>query len=140
MPEENKKYLLDTDICVYLLNNNKKLKQKVREVCVERIGVSVVTVAELHYGAFYSQKRRENLERIKDFLAEPGPKIYLADQDVAVEFGRIKANLRREGKIISDFDLVIAAIALVHTCVLATNNTEHFERVKELKIENWLAD
>ncbi len=65
-------------------------------------------------------------------------KVLLLDQDAADRFGKIKANLRRKGEIIGDFDILIASIALSHDETLVTNNTDHFERISELKYENWL--
>ncbi len=62
------------------------------------------------------------------------------DYDVAESFGKIKAELRRSGQIIQDFDILIASITLNHTGVLVTNNVEHFKRIPGLNYENWLQE
>ena len=65
--------------------------------------------------------------------------IVLSDsEESAKQFGKIKANLKSKGKIIEDFDILIASIAIVSHCVLITNNREHFERIDNLQMQNWL--
>jgi tRNA(fMet)-specific endonuclease VapC len=54
-----------------------------------------------------------------------------------VSFGKIKADLEREGKLIDDFDIAIAAIAISHKCGVATSNFKHFQRIKGLEIKFW---
>jgi predicted nucleic acid-binding protein len=58
--------------------------------------------------------------------------------EVAVRFGEIKAHLRRNGSLIEDFDLLLAATALTHKLVFVTNNSSHFQRIPQLTLENWL--
>ena len=53
-------------------------------------------------------------------------------------FGKIKADLKKEGKIINDSDLFIASIAISNKMRLVTNNDKHFKRIEDLKIENWI--
>jgi len=55
----------------------------------------------------------------------------------SVSFGKIKADLEREGKLIDDFDIAIAAIATSHKCGVATSNLKHFKRIKGLEIKTW---
>ena len=129
-------YLLDTDICIFWLNGNEKIRKKVKKVGTVNLKASVITFAELRFGAYNSLKVKENLENINNFFRKV--KVLLLDQDAADRFGKIKANLRRKGEIIGDFDILIASIALSHDETLVTNNTDHFERISELKYENWL--
>ncbi len=130
------KYLLDTNICIYLLNGNEVLEEKVREIGVFSIYISNVTLAELYFGAYNSRKVDANLERID--LFKKNLTVYPDSDRSAETFGRFKSKLRYEGRIIEDFDILIASIASVNNCILVTNNTNHFERIEELKIENWL--
>jgi len=53
-------------------------------------------------------------------------------------YAKIKARLKSEGKILDDFDVLIAATAIVNNCMLVTNNTKHFKRINGLTIENWV--
>ena len=130
------KYLLDTNICIYLINGNETLKKKVTKIGVFSLAVSNATLAELYFGAYYSQKVDANLNRIDRF--KENVTVYSDNNASAEAFGRFKAKLRSEGRIIEDFDILIASIAFVNNCILVTNNPNHFERIDELKVENWL--
>ncbi|MCD4845741.1 MAG: type II toxin-antitoxin system VapC family toxin [Methanosarcinales archaeon] len=130
------KYLLDTNICIYLINGNETLKKKVKEIGIFSLSVSNATLAELYFGAYNSKKVDANLKRIDEF--KKNLTVYSDNNTSAEAFGRFKSKLRSEGKIIEDFDILIASIAFVNNCILVTNNPNHFERIDELKIENWV--
>lgn len=130
------KYLLDTNICIYLINGNETLKKKVKEIGIFSLSVSNATLAELYFGAYNSTKVDANLKRINEFKKNLA--VYSDNAASAEAFGRFKSKLRSEGKIIEDFDILIASIAFVNNCILVTNNPNHFERIDELKIENWV--
>ena len=132
------KFLLDTDTCVYLLNGNLSLKKKVEEVGVFSLAISNSVLAELYFGAYNSKKVEDNLKRIN--LFKKNLTILSDSEESALRFGKIKADLRSKGKIIEDFDILIASVAIVNSCILITNNTDHFERIDDLQIENWLID
>jgi len=129
------KYLLDTNICIYLLNGNEKLMKKVRDIGVFSLSITNATLAELYFGAYNSKKVNANLERIRTF--KKNLTVYSDSGSSAEVFGRFKFKLKEEGKIIEDFDILIASIAFVHDCILVTNNPGHFERINKLKVENW---
>jgi len=132
------KFLLDTDTCVYLLNGNLSLKKKVEEVGVFSLAISNSVLAELYFGAYNSKKAEDNLKRINFFKMNLS--ILSDSEESALRFGKIKADLRSKGKIIEDFDILIASVAIVNSCILITNNTDHFKRIDDLLIENWLID
>lgn len=132
------KFLLDTDTCVYLLNGNLSLKKKVEEVGVFSLAISNSVLAELYFGAYNSKKAEDNLKRINIFRMNLS--ILSDSEESALRFGKIKADLRSKGKIIEDFDILIASVAIVNSCILITNNTDHFKRIDDLQIENWLID
>lgn len=131
-------WLLDTNICVYLINGNDQLKQKVRDIGVSNIAVSNAVLAELYYGAYNSLKIKLNLATIEAFSK------YLTKFSDSVEsaqlFGKIKADLKKQGKPIEDFDILVASIATANNCILVTHNTDHFSRISDLQIEDWLTD
>ena len=131
------KYLLDTDTCIYLLNGNESLKKKVKEIGVFSLAVTNSVLAELYFGAYNSKKVEENLKRIE--LFKKNLTILSDSEESAKQFGKIKANLKSKGKIIEDFDILIASIAFINHCVLITNNVEHFNRIDDLQIQNWLS-
>ncbi len=101
------------------------------------LAVSIITVAELHYGADCSEKPEYNHKIVNNFVN--GLSILNLEQTIACKFGEIKARLRQKGTLIEDFDLLIAATALNNNLVLVTNNVDHFTRIEKLQIENWKA-
>ncbi|RKY71165.1 MAG: PIN domain nuclease [Candidatus Latescibacterota bacterium] len=129
-------YLLDTDICIYWLNGREEIKRKVKEVGENDLNMAIITLGELRYGAYYSERVDRNLKRIDDFLGKI--KVIPLNEASMDKFGQIKADLRRQGKLIEDLDMLIASTAIVKDCVLVTNNTNHFKRIAGLKLENWL--
>lgn len=131
-------YILDTDTCIYWLKGKEEVKRKVEKIGVDNLRITIITLAELKYGAFNSQKVSENLKNINDFLGKV--KVLLLDEDAAERFGKIKAGLRKTGQLIEDFDILIGSIALSHGGVLVTNNIEHFKRISGLSHENWVQE
>jgi tRNA(fMet)-specific endonuclease VapC len=132
------RYLLDTDTCIYLLNGNAQVKERVSQEGIEALAIAIPTVSELYFGAYNSARVEANVERVRTFLSPPCPRVLLLDESAAEHFGRDKALLRREGRPIGDMDLLIAAIARHHGLTVVTNNTAHFERLSGLILENWL--
>ncbi|MBI4640503.1 MAG: type II toxin-antitoxin system VapC family toxin [Candidatus Tectomicrobia bacterium] len=131
-------YILDTDMCIYLLNSDRRVKARVAQVGIEVIAVAIPTVGELYFGAYNSARVEENLARVRAFLSEPGPVVLPIDDAAAEYFGRFKAMLRRAGKPIGDVDLLIAAVAVSRGLKVVTNNTDHFGRITNISLENWL--
>ena len=131
-------YLLDTDMCIYLLNGDRRVKNRVAQTGLEAISVSILTVGELYFGAYNSEKVEANLDRVRAFLSPPGPSVLPIDDAAAECFGRFKAELRRGGKPIGDMDLLIAGVAASRDLKVVTNNTEHFNRITDISLENWL--
>jgi tRNA(fMet)-specific endonuclease VapC len=129
------KYLLDTNICIYFLNGDKSITEKMNTIAITDMTISIVTVAELQFGAFNSNKIKENLERIK-YLRNIIKTINL-NTAITEEYAKIKANLRKSGNPIDDFDILIGATAIVNNLILVTNNELHFERIDNILIENW---
>ena len=130
--------LLDTNICIYII------KRKPAEVLNHfqkyhpgDIGLSSITLAELHYGVAKSQSQQRNTEALSEFLIPF--EILPFGNEAAQAYGVIRASLEREGNVIGAMDLLIAAHAISLNAVLVTNNTREFERVPGLKLENWVS-
>lgn len=130
--------MLDTNICIYLINGNQALTEKIKKIGLYSIGISNTTLAELYFGAYFSENIEFNITNIAEFKKHLT--VYPDSADSAKAFGGIKANLRRNGQMIEDFDILIASIALANDCVLVTNNIRHFERIDNLTIENWVGE
>ena len=128
--------MLDTDICVYWLNGKEEIKQKIQEIGLDYLNTTIITLGELKYGAYYSKNVEHNLKKIRDFLRKVN--LLNIEEKSIEEFGKIKAELRKKGEMIGDFDILIASIAISNNCILVTNNEKHYKRINSLKIENWL--
>jgi tRNA(fMet)-specific endonuclease VapC len=129
-------YLLDTNICIFAIKNKpetvlKKLKEKISD----GIYISSLTVAELEFGVENSQKIENNRIALLKFLSIFN--ILNFDDPDAIDYGRLKTDLRKQGRIIGPIDMLLAAQALNKELVFVTNNVKEFERVKGLKIEDW---
>lgn len=132
------KYLLDTDTLIYWLKGNKAIEEKALTVGLEHLGYAIISHAELCFGAYNSAQKDKNLLAIQTV----NKKLALVNFSVksAQLFGMIKADLKQQGNIILDADIMIAAIALSNELVLVTNNEKHFARIPNLSIENWVVD
>lgn len=129
-------YLLDTDTIIYWLNGSQEIEQRASSVGLANIAYSIISHAELSFGAYNSMYVEHNLNNVRK-VAQTLTQLAF-DEPAAEKFGQIKTDLRREGHIILDADIMIASIALVQNLILVTNNTSHFERIPNLAIENWL--
>jgi tRNA(fMet)-specific endonuclease VapC len=130
-------YLLDTNICIYIINKHtKSIIKKISGMNPIAIKISSVSVAELEYGASKSNKKEQNRNALRNFLSSF--EIIPFDFQDAEVYGIIRAELERQEKPIGPYDLQIAAQALVRDLVLVTNNTDEFARIKKLKLDNWV--
>ena len=134
-------YLLDTNICIYIIKKSpekviKKLESIPNDEGKNEIYLSSVTVSELYYGAEKSSQLEKNLEALKGFLTPF--QIINFDHESAEVFGRVRSDLERKGTVIGPYDLQIASIAIAHDLVLVTNKIKQFKRVDGLNLENWI--
>ncbi len=130
------KYLLDTNICIYLINNRpKKVRTHFERHSLSDIGISSITASELAFGVAKSQSSK-NRAALESFLLP----LHIAeyDADAATIYGNLRATLEAQGKVIGPLDMLIAAHALSLGAVLVTNNEKEFKRVGKLKVENWV--
>jgi len=127
-------YLIDTDWVIHHLNGHAAIIERLQALQLEGLGLSVVALAELYEGVFYSRDPVQSEQKLNDFLESV--RIVGIDEATAKIFGRERGRLRAEGMLIGDMDLLIAATALQHTLTLLTNNRRHFERIEGLRIES----
>ncbi len=132
-------YLIDTNICIYIMNNRpQEVIQKCRSVGVGNVYISSITTSELCYGVSKSQKVEENTKRLEEFLKPFTITPY--SEEASYFYGKIRAKLEKQGNIIGPLDMLIAAHALSKNLILVTNNIKEFSRIKTLKVENWVAE
>lgn len=127
--------ILDTDVCIEILRGNEKVIERRREVD-DDIATTWITASELAYGAEKSSASDRNLTLVTEFLGTLP--ILGLDLTSALEFGRSKARLERAGMRLADADLLIAAITLANGASLVTGNRRHYERIENLRIEDWI--
>jgi len=130
------KYMLDTNICVGIIRKKTtNLLEKIVQFIPGEIGISTITVAELTYGAQKSNFPAQNLLALEQFLLPLEVAEY--DYAAAIVYGQIRANLEERGLLIGAMDMLIGAHALSLNVVLVTNNMREFQRIPNLKLEDW---
>lgn len=123
------KYLLDTNILVDFLRGTKSIEvSMIKEGCA----ISIITYGELIYGACKSDKKEENLSKIKEMINDLGIEISFLNEKIMNEYGELKAKLERKGERLDDLDLMIASSAISQNLTLVTRNIRHFKRIPSL--------
>lgn len=131
------KYLLDTNICIYIAKEKPlTLMKKFEKLKAGEIGMSIITFGELLYGANKSHFPKKSHEKLME-VATLIPVLPL-NEEVANHYGDIRATLEKQGKPIGNNDLWIAAHALALKVTVVTNNVREFNRVPGLQLENWV--
>ncbi len=130
------KYMLDTNICIYIIKRKpSKVLKRFKKYSPGDILVSSITLAELRYGAEKSLYVEQNLDALNGFMVPL--EIVPFDERAADEYGKVRAQLEKAGKPIGSMDMLIGSHALSLGLAIVTNNTKEFKRIKSLKVENW---
>ena len=133
------KYLLDTDICIYLMNRHpQSLIDRIKQEQAGDIGISAITLSELQFGVSKSANKVKNQQRLDEFLMPFSLLDY--PQNASKIYGEIRAYLQAKGQLIGPLDLLIVTHALSELLILITNNLDEFKRVPKLKVENWFKE
>ena len=131
------RYLLDTNICIYLIKNtHPRFLSDSENIRQQDVAISTITLFELQFGVEKSQYRQRSEDALVKFLL-PLNLIDL-DRSAAVEAAAIRAQLEKKGISIGPYDLLIAGLARSRDMTLVTNNTKEFERVVSLHLEDWI--
>jgi len=130
------KYLLDTNICIYLIKRqSERILARLEKLHPEDVAISSVTFAELEYGVKKSAQVARNAQALLLFAAP----LVIAPFDAAAasNYGDVRSDLEKRGKPIGALDTMIGAHALALGVTLVTNNTREFSRIRGLDLENW---
>ena len=132
-------YLLDTNICVHFLRGEHRLNERLAAIGLVQCFVSEITIAELLFGAANSApawqaRQHQQVAEFRELFAEQ----VLSIAPALEIFADQKATLRRSGRPIDDFDILIGSPALAHGLILVTRNTRHFADISGLVQENWI--
>lgn len=131
------RYVLDASIAIAALNGVPAVRARLATVPGSEVGIPIVAIAELTFGAYKSRQRETNLERIAD-LRRAVAVLGLSD-DVIDLYGATRAVLESRGRPKSDFDLLIACTALGHSATLVTSDRALLDgQIDGLQAENWL--
>ena len=131
------RYLLDTNICIYLIKKRPSaVLERFRQHSPQDVAISAITLFELHYGIEKSRYRQRAEVALAKFLLPLS--LIDIDQAAAIEAAAIRAKLEKNGMPIGPYDLLIAGLARSRAMTLVTNNTKKFERIVDLHLENWV--
>jgi tRNA(fMet)-specific endonuclease VapC len=130
------RYLLDTNTCIYALKRQGRVAERLREHSPDDIGTTIITVAELWFGARKSARPEATRREIDSFLEPLG--VIPFDRAAADAYASVRFDLERAGRPIGERDLLIATIALARGLTVVTHNTSEFGRVAGLTTEDWL--
>ena len=128
-------YLLDTDWVIDHLNHIERVTRRLEELAPAGLALSIISLAELYEGVYYSRDPVESEAALQRFLS-PELAILGLDEETCKLFGKERGRLRAGGLIIGDCDLLIGATALRHNLTLLTNNRRHFERIEGLHMKS----
>ena len=130
----NLRFLVDTDWVIEYLRGTPAMVTRLTELQPQGLALSIISLAELYEGVFYSRDPEGDGRDLVDFLR--GVTVFGIDAEIAQRFGRERGRLRKAGMLIADFDLLIGVTAVHHTLTVLTNNRSHFERIDGLTIES----
>lgn len=130
-----KRYLLDTNICVYFLRNRFDIDKQIAKVGWNNCCISEITVAELLYGAEGSNDVEKNVRLVEEFCSCIET---ISIKEALKVYARQKVILRKKGTPIEDMDLLIGATAVAYQYIMVTENIRHLHRLDGIQIENWV--
>lgn len=128
-------FILDTNTLIYFFKGMGNVSYKFLRTSPKEIGIPSIVLFELKYGIAKSNSPKKRQAQLKEIcsLVEVLP---FGNQEASFA-AIIRAQLEKKGTPIGPYDLLIAGTALAHQGILVTNNTKEFNRISELKIENW---
>jgi tRNA(fMet)-specific endonuclease VapC len=127
-------YLVDSDWVIDYLHAVEPVRTRLRALLPAGVGLSVISLAEVYEGVFWSREREADERDLTAFL--PEVQLVPIDEEVCRIFAKERGRLRAAGRRIGDLDLFIGATALRHDLTLLTNNRRHFDRVEGLAVES----
>ena len=132
-------YLFDTDAISQIIKKNPSLVfiKKLASIDAKMQFTTTITVGELVYGAYKSDRPQYFLEKLEK-LVWPNIQILSFDKNSATIYGKLKAEMEKKGTSLSEPDIRIASIALYHKLIVITGNTRHFFKIPGIVVENWL--
>jgi tRNA(fMet)-specific endonuclease VapC len=131
------KLLLDTNVCVAILNRDERIRPHLERHMPSTLRMSAITLAELRFGVAKSDQSKRAASNLRVLLAKIS--VLPFDDAATLRYGALRALLEKRGAPIGPLDTLIAAHALSMGYTLASHNLREFRRVPGLKLEDWLA-
>jgi len=128
-------YMLDTNICIYVMKNYPPTLQDKFNSLAEQICISSITLGEVHYGAEKSARRADNLTAIEHFVARLD--VLPFDAKAAAHYGQVRAELALKRTPCGPHDMQIGGHARSEGLIVVTNNLREFSRMPGVRVENW---
>lgn len=132
-------YLLDTNICIYLFKGAGSVETRINQVGISTCFLSEITIAELMFGVENSAPDRRFANQANlEWLYQAFTGRVLSIRHGLPVYAQQKARLRRAGRPVGEFDLLIGATAIAHNLTLVTRNTRDFVNLDSIRLENWI--
>ena len=125
-------YLIDTDTVADWLNNRPEAVRLLAVLQPEGLAISLITYGEVYDGIYYGRDPGSAERTFGRFLR--GVTVIPLTRTIMKRFASIRGHLRRQGFMVQDPDLLIAATALTHDRTLVTRNLRHFQRIPNLMV------
>lgn len=125
-------YLVDTDWMIDHLNKVERVTKKLKELSPSGIALSVISLADLYEGVYSSKDPATSQTVLETFIKDF--EVLGIDEEICKVFGKERGRLRQKGKVVSDFDLLIASTCLCYRLTILTNNQRHYQMVEGLSI------
>jgi len=130
-------YMLDTNMCIYIMKKKpENVLAQLKKHKDKGLFISTITLAELEYGIENSLYKEQNKIALIEFLTIINIKYF--DETAAQEYGVVRKELKSRNNVIGPLDILIGSHAKSLNMTLVTNNIKEFEKIKDLKIENWV--
>lgn len=130
------KYLLDICVISDFVKGDKNTLTMLKRFSPNEIAISSITVMEIQYGLALHPNRAKTIALVIRDLLE-SITILDFDSNDAIETATIRALLKQQGRPIGSYDILLAGTALNHNLVFVTSNTNEFNRIDDLVLENW---
>lgn len=128
-------YVLDTNTLIYFFKGMGNVANRLLTVSPKDIAIPSIVLFELKYGIEKSNAPKKRLAQLAEIVALVQV-LTLADKEAQAS-ALIRARLEQQGTPIGPYDVLIAGTAMANHGILVTNNTKEFQRVSELKLDNW---
>jgi tRNA(fMet)-specific endonuclease VapC len=130
-------YLLDTNILSLNFRGNPQVGNNLRNKSSFSLFLCSIVLSEAYFGIYNSPPAKESA--LVEYYDAISSSLTVLDFDLASAkiYSKLKFNLKKTGKTVQDFDLMIASICLANDLILVTNNTKHFQSIPDLKLQDW---